>query len=77
MYYRGAAAAEPAHAPLRSRAAAEMRRVFEQDIEFARHVHENAKLRDAAGLDTCFAPFWEGLVQRFQQAVVEVLRDDR
>ena len=54
-----------------------MRRVFEQDIEFARHVHENAKLRDAAGLDTCFAPFWEGSVQRFQQAVVEVLRDDR
>ena len=74
MYYRGAAATEPALAALRSRAAAEMRRVFEQDIEFARHVHNSAKLRDAAGLDTCFAPFWEGSVQRFQQAVVEVLR---
>ena len=77
MYYRGAAATEPAHAALRSRAAAEMRQVFEQDIEFARHVHENAKVRDAAGIDTCFVPFWEGSVQRFQQAVVEVLRGDR
>jgi len=77
MYYRGKAASDPELATLRSRAAAEMRRVFEQDIEFARHVHENAKLRDAAGLDTCFAPFWEGSVQRFQQAVVEVLRGDR
>ena len=77
MYYRGTAATEPSYAALRSRAAAEMRRVFEQDIEFARHVHENAELRDAAGLDTCFVPFWEGSVQRFQQAVVEVLRGDR
>ena len=77
MYYRGATATEPTHAALRSRAAAEMRRVFEQDIEFARYVHENAKLRDAAGLDTRFVPFWEGSVQRFQQAVVEVLRGDR
>lgn len=74
MYYRGAAATEPAHAALRTQAATEMRRVFEQDIEFARHVHENAKVRDAAGIDTCFVPFWEGSVQRFQQAVVEVLR---
>ena len=74
MYYRGAAATEPALAALRSQAATEMRRVFEQDIEFARHVHDNAKLRDVAGLDTCFVPFWEGSVQRFQQAVVEVLR---
>ena len=77
MYYRGAAASDPEHAALRSKAATEMRRVFEQDIEFARHVHENAKLRDAAGLDTCFVPFWEGSVQRFQQAVVERLRGDR
>ena len=77
MYYRGTAATDSDRATLRSGAAAEMRRVFEQDIEFARHVHENAKLRDAAGLDTCFAPFWEGSVQRFQQAVVEVLRGDR
>ena len=77
MYYRGTAASDPELAPLRSRAAAEMRRVFEQDIEFARHVHENAKLRDAAGIYTCFVPFWEGSVQRFQQAVVEVLRGDR
>lgn len=77
MYYRGTAATEPAYAALRSRAAAEMRRVFEQDIEFARHVHENAEPRDAAGIDTSFVPFWEGSVQRFQQAVVEVLRGDR
>ena len=75
MYFQGAAATEPALAAMRSQASGAMCRVFEQDIEFARHVYDNTKLRDAAGLDTCFVPFWEGSVQRFQQAVVEVLRD--
>ena len=74
MYYRGAAATEPALAAVRSQAMAGMRRVWEQDIQFVRQVHNNAKLRDAAGLDTSFVPFWEGAVQHFQQGVVEVLR---
>ena len=41
--------------------------VFEQDIPFVEQVHENYKLRDAAGVDTRFSPFWEANIQRFQQ----------
>ena len=74
IYYRGTAATDPAVAAVRSRTTEEFRLVFEQDIDFVRGVHENAKLRDAAGLDTCFVPYWEGSVQRFQQAVIEVLK---
>ena len=75
LYYRGADATDPAVAAVRSRTTEEFRRVFEQDIDFVRGVHENAKQRDAARLDTRFVPYWEGSVQRFQQAVMELLRD--
>ena len=50
--------------------------VFEQDIPFVEQVHENYKLRDAAGVDTRFSPFWEANIQRFQQCVADLVPVD-
>jgi choline monooxygenase len=76
-YFVGDAATDPALEADRRREEAEWRLIFEQDIPFVRRVHENYQVRDAAGIETRFAPFWEANVQRFQQTVVETIREGR
>ena len=75
QYYVGDAATDPAHKAERDALVEDWKLVFEQDIPFVRHVHENNKLRDALGISTYFTPAWETGVQNFQQAVIELMRD--
>lgn len=72
-YYHGEAAANPVFAEQREIIKGQWQRVFEQDIPFVEQVHENCNLRDEAGVDTRFSPFWEANVRHFQWAVANVV----
>lgn len=61
------------HAPARARAIAGWEDVVPQDDDFVAGVQEMAAIRDAAGVNTIFAPVWEGAVHLFQQSVAAAL----
>jgi choline monooxygenase len=42
-----------------------------QDTIFVEHVQKTALIRDAAGIQTRFSPYWEGAVLHFQRMVAE------
>ena len=66
-YYVGSAADHPDFEAHRQTVLHEWQQVFKEDIPFVRHVSENYKIRDFAGIETRFSPFWESNVHRFQR----------
>ena len=73
-YYMAEHAVDPAYRAHRRSVMQAWQEVFAQDIPFVRAVAETYKMRDRAGIDTRFSPFWESNVHRFQQAVIGALR---
>ena len=74
-YYKGDAATDPALAEVRRKLLDEWRLVLEQDVPLIGNVQANMERPGEAGIRTRFSPYWESNVQRFQQSVVDVLRD--
>ncbi len=72
-YYFRPEAMTDAHAGLRARRREEWETVAPQDEAYVAGVQANAIARDLAGIDTCFAPAWEGAVRLFQQSVAMAL----
>ena len=72
-YYKGDAATDPHLAAARESNQAEWKYLYEQDIPFVRNAQETYAIRDAAGIETRFAPFWEANVHAFQRDVAAVL----
>jgi len=73
-YYMGDAADAPDLEAERAVVTREWLKVFEQDIPFVHHVHQNYLIRDAAGIDTRFSEVWEANIHEFQKTVVDVIR---
>ena len=42
---------------------------------FVRYVHENMSIRDQAGIEPRFSPYWEGAIHHFQKTVVETIQE--
>ena len=74
QYYMAGVATDPAYLAARAKLVEEWILVFEQDIPFVQNVHQNYKVRDRAGIDCRFSPYWEANVLAFQQSVVEALQ---
>ena len=74
-YYKGDAATDPKFAAIRETNHTEWKFLYEQDIPFVSNVQETYAIRDAAGIETRFAPFWESNIHAFQRDVVGVLRE--
>jgi len=73
-YYVGDAADNPDLESERAVVTAQWQKVFEQDIPFVHHVHQNYLVRDAAGIDTRFSEVWEANIHEFQKTVVNVVK---
>ncbi len=74
-YYFGAAAVDPAYAEVRKEFEDVWTEVMYQDADFVKYVHENAQLRDAVGINSHFAPYWERPVQHFQRLVIDTMKN--
>ncbi len=72
---KGDAATDPKFAAIRETNHAEWKFLYEQDIPIVSNVQETYAIRDAAGIETRFAPFWESNIHAFQRDVVSVLRE--
>ena len=74
-YFNGAVATDPAYAAAREETVEAWAGVATQDDDFVRYVDANKDVRDTAGIEMRFSPFWETAVQHFQKMVVEAVRD--
>ena len=51
--------------------------IIEQDDDFVENVQANMRVRDRAGIEPRFAPYWEGAVHHFQKMVVETIQEEQ
>lgn len=76
-YYPGASAHDPAFKAARDENVVAWKEVFAQDEPFAIYVQRNHDIRDAAGVGTRMAPFWEQGVQCFYRTLIETMAGGR
>lgn len=73
-YYFHPKAMGAEHGSLRAQRREEWETVAPQDEAYVEGVQANAAIRDKAGIETRFAPAWEGAVRIFQQSVLEAMK---
>ena len=72
-YFKGEAAQQ--FIDLRREMLTYWKQVFEQDVPYVERVQQNSERPQTNVIKPRFSPFWEPNVQRFQQSVVDLLRD--
>jgi choline monooxygenase len=74
LYTHADAATSPGYANGRKRVLDMWAGVLPQDAAFIEGAMATMKVRDAAGIKTRFAPYWEAAVHGFQSRVLEAIR---
>ena len=73
IYLFGDAAMAPEHKTQREAIFANWKTVGDQDVDLVRNVQAMARVRDEAGIQTRFSPYWEQSVHNFQRVYAAAL----